>query len=587
MNIRFGRLDLSKQKIFKFFLQDYLQYLLLFSLVFLFQFYFGGAGINQFGFIDPNLYTGLAINYDLNNFLYNSGYSGQASYASSRIVHISILNLAFNIFGVKAVPIFLSTMTAFSAMALVFLTKKIFSEKNLIFLIYVSFLCFLPSFNYDSRWTDESITGSCFTVWAVVFTIVALTKIYNKNSDNTNRYALLSGIMISLSLSTQLKYFIFFVAYLLVLILMILKKIIKFRILLLQTLGLIATFIAIEIYHTFLVGEFSGFVIIEQFKFLLGINSLGQGNGEWTYKSLQSLISLKYTYIYSLLILLIIPITAKRRLSTTYKMLISLIATFYISVLSFQFILKFPLLDTFWYYGTLWPLVGIIYIFSFKSIEKSNVTKLIKKNYLLLIYPFFIFLYISNIYLQLVKIDVAKTIFILILITWFTFLELKSSEIAFGYLVILISIYMQFTQPPSGSFNFQNMPVKGYQFVVEDITSDQFFLIKNYEKYFTDEVIPIWYGRDTSGYLGSVQSSLGFGFSRLHGLGEDGDEPNFSNWDNSYPRPSIIMLIDLAQGIYLENAKNLVKKEGYQVIEQNKSITGKVIVVTLGKASIT
>jgi hypothetical protein len=461
------------------------------------------------------------------------------------------------------------------SLAYVFFIRNFFRDYNIFHVIPVTFVSFFPSFNYDSRWTDEGITGNVLMIWAIVLVLVGI-KLFEHTTKGKPKlvfYSKLvfycSGLIIGLLINTQLKYLIIYLIFGSLLFLYFYKIKIKFLPLLIQFLGIVVALILIELFFLIVVRESRVPIFIQQLNFVFELSNPSNGTGEWVERNFIEMFQLKNVYIFANLLLLIVPAVLWKKKSNSNFLLVFFIISNYIIIYFFQFIIKFPILDTWWYYGTVWPIIGICFTIAIQSLVREAEQSSRYVYFLTLILIYLLIFYISNIYINLFKIDISIILFGIFAILFFYIFVKNGTGIFIVYSVLVVNIFTQFTQPPFGTFNYQLFPGGGFSDKSVSITADQIWLIEQYRNEVQKEVIPIWYGNDNSGYLGSVQSSLGFGLSRLHGLAEDSIKPDLSNWESTYSKPKKILVLDFIDQTYLRAARIELAKEDYIPLRQS------------------
>jgi len=507
-------------------------------LAFIFGFLFCAVqsrGAKQnFGFIDPNIYTGLAMRYE--GLISELG----VNYYSTRVWHIFPLKIAFDFFGYLGPVVHLCVLAGLTTAFTYKTLDEVVPNQGLIFKFGYSLLAIcVPSYFFDSMWTDEGISY-IVAIFACLY--------FASNFMKSWRYLVASGFTAVITVNVHLKSVgLIAVIFLSVLLVGILNKI-NIRHVLLNlgagiTSGIVATEFIFQLMNPKGLWPFSWYYQISLFL------RLSQGtNGEWV-----GLWELFQTGRFPVFVIapiigaLFLMTVVCKFLPTQGKAIPSQIQVYWsfgilgtVMLFIYQEVLKFPVVTTFWYYGTFnivlvslgISILWLHYEGEVKGFQISSILFWVLP--LATILPVWVILPGSSLHLsqhrhQIVLNGVALLIGIIVLLSIFLATG-RTKKIALVMLLLINCLAI--SQFGNRAVPFRWRAIGDFD-IEKSLFQDQIWLSDIWSKVDGSNAqndVAIWYENDPNGYLGSTQSALIFADTRLT-LANTIDNTSISGWE--------------------------------------------------------
>ena len=490
-----------------------------------------GAHMNM-GYIDPNVYSGLAFNYR------DIVAEGGATYYSARIAHIFPLSIACLFFGAWGVFVYLASATGLATALIVLIIKRTMpGVGKFVSLSSALLLVSVPSFTYEVSHSYVQITSNLYLLAAILFALRAGFK---------SREILWSGFFSILVLNTQIK-----------------------NLPIIGSLLLAIIFVSYRNGHSisavmkkWFVGMFSGAILIEVF-FQISQPKLTIRTSWWEqvhtifivgrspgyYESLWSQFrngNFPWHILTSAVCVILIAFYRKKVFALEKSIQnsgVKLLSTFAMIGTLIMFMLqegmKYPVTTTFWYFDTFWivivcsfiPVLYLYFIASFRGFRATflfwAVIPLITYLPKWMAYPGGSTWLGTDRHRQYIHVTlwVVLTLYICAII-----IDRKKIRVA-ALVCASLSLYLSsFEMPDLGTALRWNRV--GEFSEVHNLFMDQQWLVKTWsdmELHDGISSVAVWsQDDDHRGYLGSMSSALGFMETRLT-LGDF--EPNsVSKW---------------------------------------------------------
>ncbi len=539
--------------------------------------YLFNFGHSNQGYVDPNIYSGIAGNYKIYYDIFEKSNSVMEKYSIFRVVHILILTVHQNIFASFS---FYSIQIMF--ILINYITLRNFSillkfPKGLLNYISIFFIFIIPTYILETRWNYVQVSGGTFTLIAIYYFI---KNFYEQKKINI----IIFGIFFTFATNTHLKYTIVLTIFVLVSYFYINKfgdfQRINLKVFLKGlTQGVIVGQVLIEtIFYTYL-KKYEEPILYQTFitPFRLAQNRVqGMGLGEYIEVSILSLLDIKYIYIFPIIFFALISniLLLQKKINfivESHRKLIVWVAAIFnsvmIIVLSSVFLLKFPILEVSWYYNMIWPLFGLGQLM-ISNILIMTLTKYQKRITLIVFCLFVLNLFFHNMIFPSIGIIITATVIMVAGI----FQNAKNYLIAIGSFSIL---FLQFLQPPVGknlkidyqqySYRDTNRTISALEFAKDQIWFSSLYSDLHVKQ---NEINPIWFHQDSG--LGDMQSSTGFCVTALHDCAGIGNRPDLAIWlkNNEYFPENIIILDTMDQTSLREARRDLIEY-GY-ILSQTK-----------------
>jgi hypothetical protein len=495
--------------------------------------YFRGKGAQlNMGYIDPNVYSGLAFNY--RDIVAEAG----PTYYASRIMHILPLSLACDLFGAWGTFVYLAFASGVATVLLVLILKRSMPAiGNFVSLFTALLLITVPSFTYEVSHSYVQISSNLYLLAAVLFSLRAG---YN------SKEIVLSGFFSVLVLNTQIKNLPLIASLLLALLFVANRN----------------GFTIITILKKWLIGVVAGSVLIEVLFQLLQprptfrlswweqINTvflIGRGNSEHDGLWSQFKRGEFPWHILTSLVCVILIIACWKKILRLEKESqysgIKVLAFFgvigTVAMFALQEGMHYPITTTFWYFDTFWivtvcSFIPVFYFYLSRQFRGFKATFL-----------FFAILPIATYLPNWIAYPGASTWlgtyrhqdyihlgFWTVLVAFICAIIIDRKKIRITALLCLsMSLYLStFEMPHLGTALRWNRV--GDFTEVHNLFMDQEWLVKTWsdmEMHDGKSSVAVWSQDDDSrGYLGSMSSALGFIETRLT-LGAFGPD-SVSNW---------------------------------------------------------
>ena len=522
-----------------------------------------GRGSRQnYGYIDPNIYSGLAFEYQ--SLVSELG----MNYYATRIWHVLPLSLISVLFGSFGPVAYLMLIAGFSTLIAFKFINQLLPDQNMILKFGFSLLAIsVPSYLYDSNWTDEGISY----IFAIFLSLYLASKF-----TQSRWYAIFFGFLAAVTVNIHLKSAVLVAAiFLSTFVVAAINRrgifhLVKY-VFLGAFLGSLVTEVLFQTMNPRGLWPLSWYYQVSLFL------KLNKGtNGEWV--SLWQLYrqgEFPYFILAPLLASVYLSINVRKILRKNSESVpIQLQVLYVFSILGtlvlflYQEVLKFPVVTTFWYYGTfnvvLFALLATItWIYyndlSFKPRLSTTLFWLLP---IITVLPVWIVLPGSSLNIGKVLhshlINGAISLFALafVVIIIFEAKWRKTLQIS----VILSFCFLSISQFGNRTAPFRWRDIGDFQ-VETKLFSDEKWLLNIWSdiegKNFKNDVA-IWYENDPNGLLGSVQSSVIFADTRLT-LNNTLTDTSFEEWANLHGRPkAVIYMFIYHRGDNIEGSKESI-----------------------------
>jgi len=492
-----------------------------------------GAKQNS-GFIDPNIYSGLAIRYK--GLISELG----VDYYSTRVWHLLPLKIAFEWFGYLGPVVHLGVLAGLTSMITYKILDEVLPNQGPVLKFGYSLLAIcVPSYFFDSMWTDEGIS--------YIVSILACLY-FASNFMKSRRYLFASGFMAAVTVNIHLKGAgLIAVIGLSILLTGVLNKIDLKHVLLYLGGGSTAGVIVTELIFQFMNPK--GFLPISWYYQVSLFLKLSRGtNGEWL--GLWQLIQLGRFPVFVLAPIigaLYLTAVARKFLPLEGKTVPSQIQVYWffgilgtIMLFIYQEVLKFPVVTTFWYYGTFnivlaslgVSILWLHYEGDFKGFQISSILFWVLP--LATILPVWVILPGSSLHVsqhrhQIVLIGVKLLLGIIVLLS-ILLATGRTKKIALVMLLLINCLAISQYGNRAVPFRWRAIGDFGIE---RSLFQDQIWLSDIWSKVNGSNAqndVAIWYENDPDGYLGSIQSALIFADTRLT-LANTIDNTSISGWE--------------------------------------------------------
>ena len=489
----------------------------------------------NFGFIDPNIYTGLAMRYQ--------GLLSEldVNYYSTRVWHILPLKIAFDYFGYLGPVVHLCVLAGLTTtITFRMLDEVLPNQRPFLKFGYSLMAICVPSYFFDSMWTDEGIS----------YIVAILACLYfASNFMRSRQYLIGSGFMAVVTVNIHLKSAgLIAVIGLSILLIGLLNKIDLKYILINFGLGITASIFVTEL--IFQIMNPKGFWPISWYYQVSLFLRLSQGtNGEWV--GLWRLFQ-----IGSFPVFVLAPIIGALYLTAvwgkfvpkqgkTVPLQIQIYCCFgilgTIMLFIYQEVLKFPVVTTFWYYGTFNVVlvsrgVSILWLHYEGDVKGFRISSILFWVLpLATVLPVWVILPGSSLHLsqyrhQIILVSVAILVGSIIL--WSIFVVAgPTKKIALVMLLLFNCLAISQYGNRAVPFRWRDLGDFGIE---KSLFLDEFWLLDIWSSVDGDNRqndVAIWYENDPNGYLGSIQSALIFADTRLT-LANTIDGTSISGWKN-------------------------------------------------------
>jgi hypothetical protein len=540
-----------------------------------------GFGNSNLGYVDPNIYSGVAGNYRVFYDIFENSNSVMDKYSIFRIVHIFLLFLHQKIFGALSIITFQIMFILINFLVLKKFLQLFKIPWNSFSVLTIYWVLVIPTYILETRWNYVQVTGASLTLIAV-YNLVK----YYYTKDRFNLIAF--GFFFSLLTNTHLKYtvqIIIFTTFFLIYSIKLNKK--KINIIFNQTWnifkGILVGQLFIEILFYLMVSKITTPLFIQTFITPLklarmrveGINGLGS----YVDVGLAELLNLDYIYLYPIYIVVIVCnvlLMVKRytRISESINSEVlhwiailfnSIVVTLLISV----YFIKSPMFQAYWYFNTIWPLYALGQLLILNQLVKI-LTNEQKRIFWFLISFGMIYLFFNKYMPDKERVIIATLLLIL--------LGMLRNRISYSISVVTLGILsLQFLQPPVGNktdIDFQQYSFRSQLQTIRtlEFASDQIWFSSLYTDTYTKQnrSVPVWYSEKSG--LGDMQSSLGFCVTALHDCGVSGEKPDLNIWlNNNGYLPEFIVIMDTADQTSLRIARVELNAYGYSIIGLDRS----------------
>jgi len=510
-----------------------------------------GRGSRQnYGYIDPNIYSGLAFEYQ--SLVSELG----MNYYATRIWHILPLSLTSKFFGSFGPVVFLMLVAGFSAMlAFKFINQLLPDQNKTLKFGFALMTISVPSYLFDTNWTDEGISY-IFTIFLTLFLASKFTQ--------SKWYAISFGYFAVVTINIHLKSAVLVTAIFLSIIVvaaMNRKSTVRLfkHVLIGVCFGSIVTEIVFQTMNPRGLWPLSWYYQISLFL------KLNKGtNGEWI--SLWNLYqqgSFPYFILAPLFASIYLLLNMRKILRKNNELAPIQVQVLYIFsifgtlvLFLYQEILKFPVVTTFWYYGTfnvvlfalfatmtwmyyhnltvgpqlstaLFWLLPVITVLPVRSVLPGSFISIDKELHSQLINAMIIMFVLFAAFVIVREAKLKKAV---------------QFSVVFGFCLLSISQFGDKTVP------FRWRDIGDFQLETK-LFSDEKWLLDNWSRIegrnFKKDVA-IWYENDPNGLLGSVQSSVIFADTRLT-LNTFLTDTSFTEWSYLNGRPKAVMYLFVYQ----------------------------------------
>lgn len=477
-----------------------------------------GSQLNM-GYIDPNVYSGLAFNY--RDIVAEAG----STYYSSRIMHIFPLSIACAIFGAWGTFIYLAIASGVATVLITLILKRSMPAIGKFVALFTALLLIsLPSFTYEVSHSYVQITSNVFLLAAVLYALQAGYK---------SKEIVMSGFFSVLVLNTQLKNLPLIGSLLLVILFVANRN----------------GFSVLTILRNWLIGVVAGSFLIEAlFQFVQPkptlrlswweqVNTvflIGRGNSE--HEGLWSQFqrgAFPWHFFASFICAIMIVICWKKIFGLGNESQysgIKVLATFGVLGTVVMFVLQegmhYPVTTTFWYFDTFWiviacSFISVFYLYFSKQIRGFKATFLFFAALPIATYlPHWIAYPGSSTWLgtdrhrHYINLTLWAVLFAFILAI---IVDRKKIRIV-ALLCASASLYLSTYEMPNLGTALRSNEIGDFS-EVHELFADQQWLVKiwsDMELHDGQSSIAVWSQDDDGrGYLGSMSSALGFIETRL------------------------------------------------------------------------
>jgi hypothetical protein len=438
-------------------------------------------------------------------------------------------------------------------------------QKSLLKLGFALFSISVPSYLYDSAWTDEGIS--------YIFTIL-LSLYFASNFARSERYSFACGFFAALAVNIHLKSVGLIAAiFLSIVVVGLINQLKIVKQLFIGFIGFIFGCLVTEL--VFQTMNPRGIWPLSWYYQLSLLIKLRNGvPGEWI--GLWQLYQAgKFPYfVLAPLVSSIFICCILMRIIRKYGMPIQVqVFSFFgvfgtIILFVYQEVLRFPVVTTFWYYGTfnvvLFALLAsMTWIYYHNQVAKFHLSSVL---YWVLpvitVLPVWVILPGSSLdiggerHTQLI----AGSLILLVLIILYIFIYEAKRVKTVHFLIILIFCSLSISQFGNRTAPFRWREIGDFK-IERQLFSDEVWLLdiwseiegKNFKK-----DVAIWYENDPNGLLGSVQSSAIFADTRLT-LSNTLTDTSFEEWANLHGRPkAVIYMFIYHRGDNIEGSKESI-----------------------------
>jgi hypothetical protein len=511
-------------------------------------------GNSNRGYVDPNLYSGIAVNYETFYDVYEKSETAMEKYSILRVVHIAILHLHQRLFDEMSIYTLQIMFILINYLVLRNFVKIFGLPLNKYSIISIFVTLIIPSYILETRWSYVNISGMTFTLLAIYYFV----KFYQTNIP---RNLILFGFFTGLATNTHLKF-----TYLL-LVFSIVTLIYNFKFYVIKNhapkifskiiIGIIISQLLIETIFFSLLKKFDNPIFVQTFETPLRLAKMRlEGNtqiiGSSENTSIPDLLDVKYSYLLPILILAIFTsivfilinqgLLVNDKTKDVYMwvsiFLNSILFTFFVSLA----VVELPILEVSWYFNMIWPLYACSQVLIISTIF-NEITSYQRKIIYIAVCTAIVFLFFQS--HLITKTNLIILVIILILATGFLN---KYKQYALS-LIILFILALQFLQPPIGNglkISFQQYGIGNTDQKIKSLefAKDQIWFSSLYAELHNrqNKIVPIWYRLESG--LGDMQSSTGFCVTALHDCQGSGQKPDLRIWINNngyYPQNILIM----------------------------------------------
>lgn len=522
-----------------------------------------GRGSRQnYGYIDPNIYSGLALKYQ--SLVSELG----MNYYATRVWHVLPLSFSSVLFGNFGPVIYLMLIAGFSTLiAFKFINQLLPNQSVTLKFGFALMSVSVPSYLFDSNWTDEGIS--------YIFAIF-LTLYFASNFDKSMWYAISFGFLAAVTVNTHLKSAVLVAAiFLSTVVVAAINHRRTIHLILLVFLGVCFGSLVTEI--VFQMMNPRGFWPLSWYYQVSLFLKLNKGtNGEWI--SLWQLYRqgafpyfvLAPLFASSYLILNIKKILPKKNESVPVQLqtlyIFSILGTLVLFL--YQEVLRFPVVTTFWYYGTfnvvLFALLATMtWMYYSDLVVKAKVSvSLFWLLPIVTVLPVWVILPGSSFDIgkeaHSLLINGAFILFALVLAI--IFIREAKWKKTLQILVLLGFCALSISQFGNRTVPFRWRDVGDFK-VETKLFSDEKWLLDNWSEIEGGDFkkdVAIWYENDPNGLLGSVQSAVIFADTRLT-LNNVLTDTSFEEWVNFNGRlKAVIYMFTYQEGDNIEGSKETI-----------------------------
>ncbi len=553
---------------------DYLLALLCLGTFSVYTLNFGNSNI---GYVDPNIYGGVAGNYKEFYDVFESSNSVMEKYSILRVVHISLLFLHQELFSELSIITFQIMFLLVNYIILTEILRLFYSLSSMFSFFITVWVLIIPTYILETRWNYVQVSGATFSLISIYF-LLRFYKSYK--SFNLIFY----GISLALATNIHLKYTVLILTFNFFTLIfskkILFKKITYSKDLFLTVLkGFFLGQLLIEVIFYLSLGRITTPIFIQTFFTPVKLAAMridGNQNiaGSAGDISIFDLFSFDYFYLFPIIFfavvfnLKIIKVKAFSLGSDSVNQvtiwiaiaLNSIILTFLLSL----YVLELPIFEAYWYFNMIWPIYSVAQVLILALIaQKLNTQQKV----------IFSFLIGSTILILFFFHSIPKmnyTFILLCVIVLFGFVNNRRT-----YLITILTfgtLLLQFLQPPIGNKNnidFQQYAARSQTQATRSLefAQDQIWLSSLYASLHTkqNKSVPIWYSEKSG--LGDMQSSTGFCVTALHDCGGSGEKPDLNIWlnNNGYV-PEFIVIMDTMDQTSLRIARAELNNYGYSII---------------------
>lgn len=510
-----------------------------------------GRGSRQnYGYVDPNIYSGLAIKYQ--NLVSELG----MNYYATRIWHVFPLSLSLKLFGNFGPVVFLMLIAGSSSLlAFKFINQLLPDQNKTLKFGFALSAISVPSYLFDSNWTDEGISY----IFAIFLTLYLASKFIQ-----SKWYVISFGFLASVTVNIHLKSAVLvFAIFLSTLVVASMNRESIFRLFIHVFLGgCFGSLLTEIIFQTMNPHGMWPLSWYYQVSLFLKLNN--ETYGEWI--SLWRLYQqgkFPYFILAPLLASVYLLINVEKILRKNSESVpIQLQVLYVFSILGtlvlflYQEVLKFPVVTTFWYYGTfnvvLFALLAVMTWMYFDNLAARPQLSTVLFWLLPVITVLPVWIIRPGSSLSISKelhshLIIAIVMLIASLLVFVVIYEAKLKKVVL-LLVILGFCMLSVSQFGDRTVPFRWRNIGDFQLETK-LFSDEKWLLDNWSRIegrnFKKDVA-IWYENDPNGLLGSVQSSVIFADSKLTQSTVLTDK-SLKEWANSNGRPKAVMYIYIFQ----------------------------------------